>query len=285
MPQGSSAAPGWFVKVTNEAIQSLAKVAAYLDDVVVFDPDPGAHVLNFKELFKKLRKHNLKLSPSKAKIGATDADFLGHTISPAGIRPSASKVAALTKVPMPLDLKQLRPLLGGLYYYMTKRVRPITSLLKQGVEFVFTPAMEAIARTLVKDYRRRRFWSTQTGTRSLASPALSSSTATMVSMVLEPQLGRNRRVALYALPIVFISRATVESERHWTPLDLEAGSIVWSIKRLQGYLWGTTFRMFSDHKALESFAKVAEHNPRVQRWLEFLTAYRDTLEYRKGSAE
>ena len=42
--------------------------------------------------------------------------------------------------------------------------------------------------------------------------------------------------------------------------------------------------MFSDHKALESFAKVAEHNPRVQRWLKFLTAYRYTLEYRKGSA-
>ena len=27
-------------------------------------------------------------------------------------------------------------------------------------------------------------------------------------------------------PIVFISRATIESERHWTPLNLEAGIIV-----------------------------------------------------------
>ena len=62
-------------------------------------------------------------------------------------------------------------------------------------------------------------------------------------------------------PIVFISRATLESDRPWTPLDLGAGSIVESIKRLRGYLWGTTFRIFSDHKALESLAKVAEHNP------------------------
>ena len=66
------------------------------------------------------------------------------------------------------------------------------------------------------------------------------------------------------LPVVFISRATLESERHWTPLDLVAGRIVWSIKRLRGYLWSTTFRIFSDHKALESLTKVAEHNPRVQ---------------------
>ena len=85
-------------------------------------------------------------------------------------------------------------------------------------------------------------------------------------------------------PVVFISRATLVYERHWTPLDLEAGTIVGSIKRLRGCLWGTTFRVSSDHKALESLAKVTKYNPRVQRWLEFITAYHYTLVYRKGSA-
>ena len=85
-------------------------------------------------------------------------------------------------------------------------------------------------------------------------------------------------------PVLFISRATLESERHWAPLDLDAGRIVWSIKRfLRGHLWGNTFRIFSDDKAFESFAKVPEHKPRHQRWLEFLTAYRYTLEYRKAA--
>ena len=57
---------------------------------------------------------------------------------------------------MTLDLKQLRPLLGGLSYYrklvadMAKRIGPITSLLKQGVKFVFTSAMESIVRTLLE---------------------------------------------------------------------------------------------------------------------------------------
>ncbi|MEP2272374.1 MAG: ribonuclease H family protein, partial [Marinobacter sp.] len=85
-------------------------------------------------------------------------------------------------------------------------------------------------------------------------------------------------------PIAYISRATLDSERHWTPLDLEAGSIVWAIKRLRGYLWGTKFPIFSDHKALESIGKVRDHNARVQRWLEFFTAFVYTLEYRKGNA-
>ena len=44
------------------------------------------------------------------------------------------------------------------------------------------------------------------------------------------------------------------------------------------------FRTFSDHKALESIGKVGAHNARVQRWLEFLTPFDYTLEYRKSSA-
>ena len=46
--------------------------------------------------------------------------------------------------------------------------------------------------------------------------------------------------------IAYISRATLDSERHWTPLDLGAGSIVRALKRLRGCLGGTKFRICSD---------------------------------------
>ena len=92
MPQGSSASPGWFVKVINEVIKDLKQVAAYLDDVIVFDSDPIAHVQTIRSLFERLRKHNLKLSPSKARLGDADANFLGHSISPAGLRPNRKSV-------------------------------------------------------------------------------------------------------------------------------------------------------------------------------------------------
>ena len=107
MPQGSSASLGWFVKMINEMIKDLKQVAAYLDDVIVFDSDPIAYVQTIRSLFERLRKHNLKLSPSKARLGATDADFLGHSISLAGLRPNAEKVSALINTPMPTDVKQV----------------------------------------------------------------------------------------------------------------------------------------------------------------------------------
>ena len=103
---------------------------------------------------------------------------------------------------MPPDHKFI---LGGLSYSrklmadMAKRIRSITSLLKQGVKFVLTPAMEAIVRTLLAKYRPRRLRSTLTGTRSPTTPALSSSTATLASMILEPPSSRNKRTAHSAL--------------------------------------------------------------------------------------
>ena len=190
---------------------------------------------------------------------------------------------------MPSDLKQLRSLLGCLSYYrkifadMAKRIGPITSLLKQGVKSVFTPSMENIVRTLLEELSAPPVlvypdWDAVADISHLFLLYYDASVDGFGANLEQEKKDASIR------PIPFISRATLESARHWTPFDLEAGSIVCSIKHLRGYLRGTTFRTFSDHKALGTIAEVAEHNPRVQRWLEFLTAYRYTLEYRKGSA-
>ena len=149
MPQGSRAAPGGLVKIINMVIKGLERVAAYLDDVIVYDRGPTAHTNNTRVLFKRLQKYNVKLFPAYAKIGATKADFLGHTISPAGTSPKADKVAALTKMSMPTNVKQTHALIGGIGYYrkflenLSTRLRPITALLKYGAKFVFNPGHES----------------------------------------------------------------------------------------------------------------------------------------------
>ncbi|CAB1101693.1 unnamed protein product [Ectocarpus sp. CCAP 1310/34] len=289
MPQGSSAAPGRFCKVVNEVIKNLHDVASYLDDLIVFDDTLPTHVGTMRTLFERLRTHNLKLTPPQATIGATEADFLRHTISPDGVGPTGAKVSALTKMPMPRDVKQLRSLLGGLSYYrkflpnMAKRIRPLTTLLKKQEKFIFTPSMEQAVRVLFAELANPPVlvypdWdAVSDGSRPFHLYCDASHDGFGGTLEQEQPDGSIR-------PIVSISRATLDSERHWTPHDLEAGSIVWCIKCLRGYLWGTKFRIFTDHKPLEHFAKAGENNARVQGWLEFLTAYNYTLEYRKGSA-
>ena len=135
----------------------MEQVAAYLDGVIVFDSDQSTHIKTIHAFFERLPKHNRKLSPPKARHIEAVADFLGHSLSSAGVRPNTEKVSALTLMPMPRDLKQLRSLLGGLSYYrkflpdMSKWIRPVTALLEKGVTFSFTPSMEVIAREMLAE--------------------------------------------------------------------------------------------------------------------------------------
>lgn len=88
--------PGGLLRSLTRLSKYLERVAAYLDDVIVFDPDPAFHV-DIRALYEGVLQQNLKLSPAKAKLGATDADVLRRTISSFGANTNADKVAAFAK--------------------------------------------------------------------------------------------------------------------------------------------------------------------------------------------
>ena len=288
MPMGASQSAGHFVKVINEVIKGMECVEAYLDDVVVFNETPEQHVQAMRKFLHRLRTNNLKLSPPKATIGTTHAAFLGHTITPDGVSPNPDKVAALAKMPMPTDLKQLRSLLGGLGYYrsflnnMAKRTKPLTTLLRKGVPFAFTKEMETIVRELLAELSCPPVlvfpdWNAiEDDSRPFRLHCDASTTGLGATLEQEQPDGTVK-------PIVFISRATLDSEQNWTALDLEAAAVVWSIKRLRGYLRGTKLKVLTDSSALQNIGKIADHNPRVSRWVEFLGAYTYTVHHRPGT--
>ena len=264
--------------------------------MIIPDSDPWAHTKAIGVFFGRLREYNLKLSPSKARLGVTtDAEFQGHSISPAGLPPNAQKVSVLTLIPMPSD-HQPRFLLGGLSHYrkfpgyVSKRIEPITDLLQKGVKCVLTPATEVIIRELLAGLSAPSVvvfpdWdAVEDGSRSVRVYCDASIDCFGATLVQEQPDGLAR-------PIAYIIRATLDSERHWAPLDLETGRLhclgQQTSSRLPVYLWGTKFRISSDHKVLEEHGKVivgGDHNVRVQRWLDFVIAFEYTLEYRKSSA-
>ena len=157
MPHGAAGAPAWFVLVMRLVTAGLDIIRMYLDDAISSDDCPTHHVATLAAFFSRLRLHKLKLSPDKSQIGAARVDVLGHVISADGVRPNDDRVAALTRMPMPTDIKQLRSLLGGLSYsskflpYMACRIRPITALLKKGAAFDFTSTMEDTVRVLLAE--------------------------------------------------------------------------------------------------------------------------------------
>ena len=159
----------------------------------------------------------------------------------------------------------MRALLGSVGYChkflrdLSKRIRPITSILRKGVKFEFTPAMEVIVRNILVELADPPIlvffdWdAVADGSRPFHAYCDACIDGSGAALEQEQPDGSVR-------PIAYISHVTLDSERHWTPVDLEAGSIVWTIKRLRGHLWGTKFRIFADRKAPESIGKVGNHN-------------------------
>lgn len=50
----------------------------YLDDTLCYHNGPHEHFANIATFLLRLEERNLKLSPKKTRIGATEADFLGY---------------------------------------------------------------------------------------------------------------------------------------------------------------------------------------------------------------
>ena len=287
MPQGASGAPAWFVSVMRLVTAGLDNIRMYLDDAIGSDDCPLHHVTTLTAFFARLRLHQLKLSPDKSRIGAARVDFLGHIISQDGVRPNDDRVAALTRMPMPTDIKQLRSLLGGLSYYrkflpdMARLIRPITALLKKDAAFVFTSAMEDIVRALLAKLAAPPTlvfpdWDAVIDTTRPFRLHCDASTAGLRATLEQEQPDGSVR------PIVYISRATLDNEQNWTAMELEAGCVVWGIRRLRRYLFGVYFLVFTDHQCLQQICKIGETKPRIQRWMEFLSAYNFRLSYRRG---
>ena len=278
MPQGAAGAPAWFVSVMRLVTNGLDNIRMYLDDAIRSNNSPTAHVATLATFFSRLQLHNLKLSLNKTRIGAARVEFLGHVISQDGVRPNDDKIAALARMPMPRNIKQLRSLLGGLSYYrkflpnMAKRVRPITALLKKGATFSFTPPMEEAVRALLAELTTPPIlvfpdWNAAFDKSRPFRLHCDASTDGLGATLEQEQTDGSVR------PIVYISRATLANERNWTPMELKAGCVVWSIRRLRRYLFSVFFLIFTDHECLQQISKIGESKPRIQRWMEFLSAY------------
>ena len=67
-------------------------------------------------VLSRLREYGLKLKHSKSEFFAKDLEFLGHRISPAGVKQTAERVARIRDAPAPTNKQEVRSFLCMLTY-------------------------------------------------------------------------------------------------------------------------------------------------------------------------
>ncbi|GFS88592.1 hypothetical protein TNCV_1461951 [Trichonephila clavipes] len=105
------------MRFMHEVLRGLPFCFVYLDDSLCYSENAEEHRSHLRTIFQRLSSYGLKLNISKCVFGVTELIFLGHLITPDGIKPLPDKVQAVLEYKQPETVGSLRKFLGLLNFY------------------------------------------------------------------------------------------------------------------------------------------------------------------------
>lgn len=282
MPFGLRNAPSTFQRLMDKFCRELKaeSVFAYLDDLICRSPNFKQHLEDLREIFTRLRFYKLRANKNKCKFACATIKYLGHIITPEGIKADPDKIKAISELPAPKNLKRLISFLQTASWYrrfirnFAEIARPLTNLTKKNMTWKWEQPQEAAFITLKK--------------------------ALTTAPVLK-QLDSNLRYIIktdasnYAIgaalvqgegdeehPIEYASRLLTPAERNYTVTEKEALAIVWAVTKFRGYIEGTKFLTITDHQPLKWLLNLKSPTGRLARWALQLQPYEFDIKYTPG---
>lgn len=99
MPFGLRIAGQTFQWFMDQVLRGLYFCFVYVDDVLIASTSMDKHKQHLRQVFQRLRKYGIIISPSKCLLGVSSLDVLGHRVSSEGIWPLDSKVTVVRWFP------------------------------------------------------------------------------------------------------------------------------------------------------------------------------------------
>nr|CAH7756694.1 unnamed protein product [Callosobruchus chinensis] len=140
MSFGLKGALSTFQRVMDNILRGLDNTMVYTDDILVYSTSLQEHVVSLKKVFQRLRERNLKVQLDKSEFLKKETAFLGHVVTPNGVKPNPDKITAILRYPLPKTTREIKQYLGLIGYYrqfiknFAKITRPLTQCLKKGAE-------------------------------------------------------------------------------------------------------------------------------------------------------
>ena len=211
----------------------------YIDDIFVFSASFDAHLKHLDAVLRRLRRHNLKLSPKKCSFTFTELKYLGYIISPDGLRVDPKKIDSVQKVAIPTTKGDLRSFVGLTSYYrrfiykFAQLIEPLTRLLRD-IPFILgadqQDAFERLKKRLTSaplliypDWDKMFFLQTDASDYAIAA------------VLTQLDDDGYERVVSYA------SRQLRDPERRYDTREKELLAVVYGCKEFRKYLWGPPF--------------------------------------------
>lgn len=283
MPFGLKNAPATFQRTMDFVLAGLLNEHCwvYLDDIIVASTNFDQHVRDLQQVFDSLRSAGFMLKLSKCHFAKSSLKFLGHVISKEGVTVDPDKVSALSQMPKPTNVTEVRSFIGGASYFrrfirdFASIAKPLTDLTKADTPFLWTSECETAFTTLLSQLSTAPILAYPDWTQpfTLATDASYSGLGACLTQCID---GIER-------PVLFASRKLSDEETRYAVTEIEGAAVVWAFKLLRPYLLGKPFKLITDHIALRSWLTKTNLGGRLARWSLILQEFDFTVEYRKGA--
>ncbi|GFX28017.1 retrovirus-related Pol polyprotein from transposon 17.6 [Trichonephila clavipes] len=254
------------MRFMHEVQRGLPFCFVYLDDILCYSENAEEHRSHLRTIFQRLSSYGLKLNISKCVFGVTELIFLGHLITPDGIKPLPEKVQAVLDYKQPETVGSLRKFLGLLNFY--RRFLPKAA------------EQQYLLSEFLKDSKALN------DAAHFAHPSPSAPLALHVDASDYAIGGALHQVVDSELqPLAFFSRKLTSSEKSYSAYDRELLAIYSAIRHFRYMLEARDFTVFTDHKPLTyAFRQKSDKcSPRQIRQLDFISQFTTNIVHIPGS--
>lgn len=285
---GINAAPEMFQKILERMLLLCDGTVNFIDDILIYGCNEDEHDQRVKFTLNILKENNVLLNKEKCIFKIKTVTFLGHTLSPKGIRPLESYIGVVKSFRTPENVDEVHSFLG-LINFVGKWIPNLATLTE--------PLRKLLRLKLSKNTDISKYWGDiQTESFKKLKEGLSNiktlgyydpSDRTQVIADASP-VGLGAVLVQFDKEgpriIAYGNKSLTDVEKRYCQTEKEALAIVWAVEHFKMYLYGKdTFELITDHKPLETiFGPRSRPCARIERWVLRLQSFNFKIIYHPG---
>lgn len=288
MPFGLRNAAQSFQRFIDTVLRDLDFALAYIDDILIFSDSQEAHLHHLEVLFRRLQQYGLRLQPGKCEFMKPELQFLGHLVTPEGIRPSPTKLDVITDWPKPVNVKELRSLLGFLNFY--RRFVPHYADIIGPLQDLLTTSLRSSCNFIWKQQHSNTLEAIKSALTSnllLHHPDPDCTSYQLVTDASSHAIGAalHQMTADGPVPIGMFSRKLTTTQQRYSTFDRELLAAYLSALHFRNLITGRNVTLFTDHKPLSHAFNSSRplKSDRNQRYLGIVTEHITNIQFISGA--
>jgi hypothetical protein len=244
MPFGIATAPEEYQRRQHEVLEGLPGIHVIADDILITGQGETQeealrdHDINLVALLQRAREVNLKLNPKKPKLRLNEVPYIGHLLTPDGVKPDPEKVRAVQDMPRPdgrsraEKVKAVQRFLGFVNYlakfvpHLADESEHLRRLTDKDAEWVWEKHHQDAFDRIKKLVANHPVLCYYDVSKPVSIQCDSSETGLGAALLQDGQ------------PVAFASRTLTPTERGYAQIEKECLAIVFSCDRFNQYIYG-----------------------------------------------